>query len=155
MTRISITSDLNRAIRAVGAAPQAVGRIQSEALHRFGEAYKAELVRETPRGQGEASGRKRLYENYEVTETASSTSAEYRIRNRAFFLKWVLRGRPAVVAKGRALRFVIRGVVIFRKRVKAAPANNYPARVKATMRGRRRELLLDVARGVVSAMRGS
>lgn len=131
-----------------------VGRIQAEALHKFGEAYRDELVKETPRGEGEASGRKRLYESYETTETASATSAEYRIRNRAPFLKYVLKGRPAVVAKGRALRFVIRGVVFFRKRVKAAPANDYPARVKATMRGRRRELVLDVARGVASAMRG-
>lgn len=155
MTTVTLTSTISRAIRAVGAAPAEVGRIQAEALRAFGEAYTAELVRETPRGQGEANGRKRLYESYETTETSNATTATYRIRNRAPFLKYVLKGRPAIVAKGRALRFVIRGVVIFRKRVKAAPANNYPARVKATMRGRRNEFVNEVARGVVSAMRGA
>lgn len=154
-TTIDITSDIAPTLRALGASRQQALTAQRVAVEAFGEAYRDELIAQTPRGEGEAEGRKRLFESYDARLTDAGATVTYRITNRAPQLRYVLNGRPAVTVKrARALRFVIRGVVLFRKRVKAAPANNYPARVRQTMEGQRRQMVADVARGVVSAMRG-
>lgn len=153
-TTIDITSDIAPTLRALGASRQQALTAQRVAVEAFGEAYRDELIAQTPRGEGEARG-KRLFESYDARLTDAGATVTYRITNRAPQLRYVLNGRPAVTVKrAKALRFVIRGVVFFRKRVKAAPANNYPARVRQTMEGQRRQMVADVARGVVSAMRG-
>lgn len=116
-----------------------------EGVRRIGEAYLDALKFQTPRGESE--GGQKLIDSYEVTETAEGLGASYRIVNRSPKLRWVRRGRgPVVATRARALRFTVRGVVVFRKRVKAAAANDYPVRVL--------RLMEPVKRGMVAQLRG-
>lgn len=152
---LDISSDVSRVVTALRTSRQEAIAAQTVAVGAFGRAYRDELVLQTPRGKGEADGRKRLFESYETSEDTDGTTATYRISNRAPWLAYVLNGRGPVEAKrAKALRFVISGVVIFRRRVKSAPANNFPVRVKQTMDAQRTRLVETVARGVVQAMRG-
>lgn len=152
---LDISSDVSRVVSALKASRQEAVAAQTVAIGAYGRAYKDELIAQTPRGKGEADGRKRLYESYETSEDTDGTTATYTIRNHAPQLKYVLNGRgPVTVKRAKALRFVISGVVFFRRSVKAAPANNFPARVRQTMEAQKSRLVETVARGVVSAMRG-
>lgn len=152
---LDITSDISGVVAALRASRVEALAAQAVAVGAFGRAYRDELVLQTPRGKGEAREGRRLFESYETDEGASGTTATYRITNRAPQLRYVLQGRGPVAAKrAKALRFVISGVVYFRRRVRAAPANNFPARVRQTMDAQRGRLVETVARGVVGAMRG-
>lgn len=104
---------------------------QRTVVKRLGDKYLAVLRDETPKGRGETPGGLRA--GYEDDQAYSATRASYRIRNRVKHLKWVLKGRPRVVAKKRALRFVIDGQVFYRRSVKAAKPNNFPARAREKM----------------------
>lgn len=152
---IDISADIARATDGLRLSERRALAAQAAAVRTFGDAYRDELLRQTPRGQGEANGRQRLIELYEVSSGAAGLRAEYRIVNRAPWLTYVRRGRgPVVATRAKALRFVIRGVVYFRKRVGPAKANDYPARVAGVMAARRADLVSDAARGVAAAMRG-
>jgi len=101
-------------------------------LRGLGTAYEAQLRADTPLGTGEAPGRLRA--GYRRSSFYSATIAEERITNTTPHLRYVLRGRgPIIAPRGRALRFVIRGVVFFRTRVGPAAANDYPARTRRAM----------------------
>jgi len=101
-------------------------------LRGLGTAYEAQLRADTPLGTGEAPGRLRA--GYRTQERYGPRDAEYRITNTTPHLRYVLRGRgPIIAPRGRALRFVIRGVVFFRTRVGPAAANDYPARTRRAM----------------------
>ena len=104
-------------------------------LRGLGIAYEAQLLADTPLGTGEAPGRLRA--GYRTQERYGPRDAEYRITNTTPHLRYVLRGRgPIIAPRGRALRFVIRGVVFFRTRVGPAAANDYPARTRRAMQRR-------------------
>jgi|GEM_PF-2368696 len=112
-------------------------------LRGLGTAYEAQLRVDTPLGTGEApkcaparrvEAPGRLRAGYRRSSFYSATIAEERITNTTPHLRYVLRGRgPIIAPRGRALRFVIRGVVFFRTRVGPAAANDYPARTRRAM----------------------
>ena len=124
-----------------------------DGVRRIGEAYLEALKFQTPRGEGNQGGQK-LIDSYEVTETAEGLGASYRIVNRSRKLTWVRRGRgPVVATRAKALRFMVRGVVVFRKRVGAAKANDYPVRVLRLMEPVRRGMVAQLRGEVVRALR--
>lgn len=127
--------------------------VQRQVVGDLGAAYLAALKGETPRGRGEDSPQ--LVRNYEVEQHYSRDNAQYSIRNETHYLRWVIRGRKAVVAKpGKMLRFTIDGKVFYRKRVKAAKANNFPKRVRAKMRGEVAEAKRRIAALLIARFRG-
>ena len=108
--------------------------IQRAEVEPFGGRYHEALQNATPRGKGPGEGRKRLYESYEVTESYSTSGASYQIINQHMAVGYVIKGRPAVVAKeGKMLRFVIDGQVFYRKRVGPAKANPFDEKVATDM----------------------
>lgn len=130
--------------RRLQAWPQRAEAALGPIVQRVGTSYLQAFKDATPRGKGEQRGT-RLVDSYQTT----ASGLTYRITNRAPQLRYVLRGRPAVVAtRARALRFVIGGVVFFRRRVKAAPANNFPPVVRRQMAGEIRQARTDAARAV-------
>jgi hypothetical protein len=141
------------ASRLAGLSSRA-GTAMRGVIQPLGDAYLVELVRETPRGKGPAEGRRRLYQSYQVDEDYGPI-ASYHIQNRAPWLGFVRRGRPAIVAKpGKMLRFVIGGKVFFRARVGPAKANDFPARVAQTMRPQLERARGDIRSAVLSAYGG-
>lgn len=134
---MSVTYDITA--KGIGiprtAEPQARALVERH-VTEIGDAYLVALVNATPRGRGPVTGRRRLFQSYEVSQQSSATTATYRIRNRTPHLRHVLRGRPAIVAApGKVLRFQIGAVIYYRKRVGPAKANPYDRRVGAQMRG--------------------
>lgn len=111
--------------------PHGVEAAFREVIGQLGTSYLGKLKHETPLGKGEFSPN--LVKQYQVEQSYSATQASYTITNTTPYLKWVLNGRGPIVAKGRALRFVINGKVFFRKRVGPAKANNFPLRVDQQM----------------------
>lgn len=106
---------------------------QRTVIRALGDRYLIVLKDETPRGRGEQPGTLRAgYDN--ADQQYSPAGASYRITNAVPHLRYVLNGRGVVVAtRARALRFVIDGQVIFRKRVRGAKANNFPPRARRRM----------------------
>lgn len=102
------------------------GDAMHEEVQACGDRYLRVLRRETPKGRGEQPGGLRAA--YRTSERYDSQRAEYVIGNDAPYLRWVLGGRGPIEAKGKALRFVIDGRVIFRKRVGPAAANPFDRR---------------------------
>lgn len=141
---LDITITAERITRRLAGWPARAEQALGGIVTRLGASYLDALKAATPRGKGEAGGRARLVDSYQTT----ASGLTYRITNRAPHLRYVLQGRPAVVAKKRALRFVIGGVVFFRRRVKAAPANNFPPVVRRQMAGEIRQARTDAARAV-------
>lgn len=119
-------------IDALRAIPTLAEEGQRFVIQPLGDAYLQALVAETPRGQGENRGQ-RLAESYEVDQSYSTSASQYRIRNHAPQLDYVIKGRGPIVARGRALRFMIGGRVFFRKRVGPVEPNNFPIRVQRVM----------------------
>lgn len=148
------TSALARFASRLQGLPARAGAAMRGIVQPLGDAYLATLQAETPRGKGEADGRNRLVSNYTTDQSYTPGLASYRIRNHAAYLKYVIRGRPAIVAKGQALRFVIGGRVIFRKRVGPAAANNFPARAKLKMQPRIARAKADLKSAVRAAWKG-
>lgn len=129
---IRITGDaavLRRLERLAGGFPAA----QQAVIRPLGEAWADELEREAPLGRGERPGRLRA--GFELDETFGVSAGRLRIANRTPHLRYVLRGRGPVVAHGRALRFVVDGRVIFRRRVGAAAPNPFDERARRGMQG--------------------
>lgn len=127
--------------------------IQQRALAPAGDAYLAALQAATPVGQGKTRG-KRLRDSYKTKQQYSASGGVYTIQNKKPYLKWVLNGRPAIEAKGKALRFVIGGTVFFRRRVGPAAANPFDQRVRREMQPRLDRIGNDVARGIIAALGG-
>jgi hypothetical protein len=126
---------------------------QQAVIRPLGERYLATLQAETPLGQGERPGR--LRSGYRTREHYSDTSGEYQITNETPHLGVVLRGRgPIVAERGRALRFVIRGVVLFRKRVGPAAPNPFPSRARQAMQPAIDRAPAALAAALVSAYEG-
>jgi hypothetical protein len=126
---------------------------QRTVVRRLGDKYLTVLKEETPRGRGENPGT--LQAGYEDEQDYGATRASYRIRNRVAHLRWVLKGRPRVVAKkAKALRFVIDGRVFFRRSVKATKPNNFPARAKEKMQGDIAEARRELPALIVRQYRG-
>lgn len=152
---ISISGDqqIVRQLDALGAGlPDAARAV----LRPLGERYRDTLIDETPVGKGPAEGRRRLRERYLTAEFYSATQASYRITNEAPYLRWVLEGRPAVVAPpGKVLRFQIGNQVFYRKRVKAARANPFVGRVRQRMDGALRQLGPALASALIRAYRSA
>lgn len=148
------TTALSRFASRLQGFPARAGATMRGIVQPLGGTYLATLQAETPRGQGEANGRNRLVSNYTTDQGYTPALASYRIRNQASYLRYVIRGRPAVVAHGRALRFVIGGRVIFRKRVGPAAANNFPARAKLKMQARIERAKADLKSAVRVAWKG-
>jgi len=126
------------ALAGVQAALQRLPALAAEAqayvIRPLGQAYRQALIDATPVGRGEAGPGRRLSESYDLGESYTSTDAHVRITNTAPQLEYVIKGRdPVGVVRARALRFVIDGRVIFRRRVGAAKANNFPPLVIAAM----------------------
>ena len=119
----------------------------------LGTEYLATLKGETPRGRGEKSPQ--LVKNYQVAMSYGPQHARYSIENRTSYLPYVVNGRPAITAApGKMLRFSINGQVFFRKRVRAAKANPFPARVQAKMRGRVGAAQRAIVAGIIRRARG-
>lgn len=137
-----MSADIAVQISGVDAVAARLGRMRAGAtdaqrtvIRSLGDRYLIVLKEETPRGRGEQPGTLRAgYDNSE--QRYGPTGASYRITNAVPHLRYVLNGRGAVVAtRARALRFVIDGQVIFRKRVGSAKANNFPPRARRRMQG--------------------
>lgn len=150
--RIDIPN-IDGVIAALQAIPQAAEEAQRFVLQPLGDAYLAALLAETPRGQGENRGQ-RLAESYEVDQSYSPTSSQYRIRNQAPQLQYVIKGRGPIVARGRALRFTIGGRVFFRKRVGPVEPNNFPIRVQRVMQPQVDGAAQQIATYIVRRFRG-
>ena len=135
MTEFTIDIPQSRAVLdALARAPQIAQDAQQAVMEPLGESYLVALKRETPKGRGEERG-VRLSESYQVSEIYNPAGSLYRITNVSPKLQFVIKGRgPVVAKKARALRFVIDGKIIFRKRVGATKPNNFPSRVEAEMR---------------------
>lgn len=115
--------------KRIDALPTAAARAQATTVHRLGARYLSVLQAETPVRSG------KLRAAYQVAERSTNLEAEYRITNETEYLKWVVKGRGPVVAKrAKALRFVIGGKVLFRRRVGPAKANPFPTRAATAMR---------------------
>lgn len=132
MTVFTTDLTLAPALRRLAAWEAQAPRALAGVVTRLGDAYLGALKDATPRGRGESTGRKRLVDSY--TTERGDGGLTYRITNRAPQLRYVRRGRGPVTAIGaRALRFVIDGRVFYRRRVKAAKANDFPATVRRQM----------------------
>src|SRR5690349_9662660 len=90
-----------------------------EGNQKRAERYQIALRDATPKGRGERPGR--LKAAWQVEDRGDMQ----RVHNDAPHLRYVILGRGPIVAKGRALRFVIDGRVFFRKRVGPAAANDF------------------------------
>lgn len=67
------------------------------------------------------------------------------------YAKWVVGGRDAIEARpGKVLRFVIGGVVFYRKRVGPARANDFPTRAFAAARAQVVRLHQDALRRIIA-----
>lgn len=153
MIRGTTTIDDAAVLKLLGRIPAAAEGAQREVVGNLGSEWLGALKGETPRGQGENSPQ--MVRNYEVEQRYSPGAASYSITNETSYLKYVLNGRPEVVAvNGKALRFSIGGVVYFRKRVKAAKANNFPKRVRAKMQGRIDEAKRRLVDAIIRRARG-
>ena len=127
-------------------------QVMERGVRAFGDQYVTDLQAATPRGRGEARG-KRLSERYDTDVTSDGISVTYRITNQAPYWKFVTQGRGPIVARpGRVLRFVIDGVVYFRKRVRAAKANPFHLAVITRKRREWAAAQQDIRRDVLAAM---
>lgn len=121
---------------------------QRDVLRRFGDDVVSVLISRTPVGEAPAKG-KRLWQNYQQARRDVGGGHEVRITNPTPYLRWVLRGRGPVVARGRALRFVIGGRVIYRKRVGPARANPYHRPVIAQAKAMAGDVAREIAQQIV------
>lgn len=123
---------------------------QREGVRALGEKHVKLLRDATPIGQGEDRG-KRLRDSYDLTFAEGGATVGYRITNDTPYLRYVLKGRGPVVAKKRALRFVIGGKVFYRKRVGPARANRFDQPVRAQIQRDARALGLSIKTRVIAA----
>jgi hypothetical protein len=135
MTEISTTTTgVEHLAQHLAKLPQAAAAAQHTVVKALGDRYVLALKEATPQGHGEQPGR--LRSAYETEEAYSAEGAHYRIVNKAPHLRYVLEGRGEVHAvNAKALRFVIDGVVFFRRSVGPAAPNDFPSRVAAQMQG--------------------
>lgn len=107
------------------------------AMDTAGKIYKEKLADYSPVGKGEKPGK--LKAGWKVKRISSGGTASRNIYNTQRYLKWVLKGRPAIDQRGKPnakrLRFVVSGVVIYRWKVKKAEAN--PFHLRAAVAARR------------------
>lgn len=129
---ISLTPEhLDEVAKRIAALPNAASKAQAETVRKLGDAYLDALKAETPVKTGA------LRDAYQVAQNYTNLEAEYRITNETTYLRWVVKGRPAVVATtANALRFTIGGTVLFRKRVGPAAPNPFPDRAARAMEGK-------------------
>jgi len=105
---------------------------QQQVVRSLGDRYLVVLQDQTPEGEGETAGQLRAA--YTTQQSYNQTSASYAISNVTPYLRYVLNGRgPIEAISGKALRFVINGQVIFRKRVGPAAANPFVDRAAQIM----------------------
>lgn len=141
-----IETTITGTLRTVDGMLKRAPDVQRDGLRDFGERVTALLIARTPIGQAPSS--RRLWQRYEGEEGPGT----YRITNRTPYLRYVLKGRRAVVAKpGKMLRFQIGAQVFFRKRVKAARANPYDRPVVAQARQAASGVGVTMARRLVGA----
>jgi hypothetical protein len=123
---------LETVARDLATLPQRVQAAQRLHVGNVQQQYLSRLVAATPRGRGPTKGQ--LAAAYQTTLTTQDLTTTATITNTTAYLVYVLNGRKAVQAKaGKALRFIIDGEVLFRKRVKAAKANPFDDRVADQM----------------------
>lgn len=150
--RIHLTGDA-AAIAGLGRLASGFGAAQRAVVRPLGEHYAEVLRAETPEGQGERPGRLRA--GYRTREQYGPDAGAYRITNDTPHLRYVLHGRGPIVAKrGRALRFVVRGQVLFRTRVGPASPNPFPRRVRQIMQPAIDRAGLALAEQLVQRYRG-
>ena len=113
------TTELEKMAAALSVTDQIVQSEMVPGMRQAGEAVRDAAVAHIHNRSGElaASGRAEI--------TATGQTVECRVRFGAKYAFWVEEGRGPVVAKGRALRFVIGGVTLFRKRVGPAAGVHY------------------------------
>lgn len=133
---------------------QQAGEIQRDEVRRLGGKYLAVLRAETPIGRGLNPGRMRA--DYRTTMASTPMGATYRIVNQNMAIGYVVRGRgPVRAIHARALRFVINGVVFFRRSVGPVAPNNFPERAKQAMQGEIAGAGARIAGRIVRAYRGT
>lgn len=99
---------------------EAPAHVQRHAEQR-GDRYHSTMRENTPEGRGEKPGR--LKAAWQVDKVGPGV---VRLHNDAAYLKYVVLGRPTIVARpGKVLRFVIDGEVLFRHRVGPASPNAF------------------------------
>lgn len=134
--------------------PQTAEGAQREVVGAVGAAWLGALKVETPIGRGENSPN--LVRQYEVEQSYSPQAASYHIQNHTPYLPYVLNGRGPVEARpGGYLRFSVGGVVFFRKRVRAARANNFPPRAKAKVQQQLDTMKARLVASIIRRTRGA
>ena len=153
MTDVQI-SGADRVVAGLTKLLDSAEEAQRAVIRPLGDRYVQVMQDNTPVGRGEHPGRLRA--SYQTDDQAYSASgAHYRITNTTPYLRYVLNGRPGVTARpGGMLRFVIGGVVFFRKSVGPAAANNFPPRVRQAMQGQIDAAGPQMAGLIVKAYRG-
>jgi hypothetical protein len=121
-------------------------------LRPLGARYVDVLQAETPEGRGEKPGRLRA--GYDTEESYTASAGRFRILNQTPHIGYVLRGRGPITARGRALRFVIDGQVIFRKRVGPAAPNPFDQRARQAMQPALDRLAPQLADAMIRVYRG-
>lgn len=149
---IHITGD-ERVARRLGALGGAFVAANEAVIRPLGDRYVDVLRAETPQGRGERPGRLRA--GYETEERYTATAGRYHITNRTPHVGYVLKGRgPVVARRGRALRFVIDGQVIFRRWVGPAAPNPFDERARRAMQGEIDRARVALAGAMVRAYQG-
>jgi hypothetical protein len=135
MTKLTTTTTGAEATAAhLARLPQIAAEAQHVVIGRLGNRYLLALREATPVGKGERPGGLRAA--YTAEESYGAGGATYRIRNASPVLRYVIHGRgPVRAIRAKALRFVIGGVVFFRRSVGPVAPNDFPARVAAAMQG--------------------
>lgn len=110
-------------------ATAAVQGATRDEMRELGRRVVAALWDEAPEQTG------RLKKGLRARTTVDSGSRmELRITSEAFYTPWVIHGRgPVVARRAKALRFVIDGKVIFRKRVGPSRPNPFHRRALAKL----------------------